>query len=135
MKMKQRILVAIVGLVLVISALVAIFIYETYRIDYSSINHIKGAQRGPNEFSDLANDICVTSADDINYIVKGRFHIQINYGRQVIDMNVTSFKSKEFHDRLKEIGIVVKYHENDDGSILYRVTYWDEVVEEIVYST
>lgn len=128
--MKNKIIAASVCLVLSIFTIVALYVYLTYRIDYSAINHIKKAQIGANKFADMADDISVESVDDIYFIVRSKFDIQIHYGKQIINMNLTCFKSDEFHERLSEIGIEVKFREKDDGTIEYRVTYWGEKVEE-----
>lgn len=128
---KRNILVAFLGLMLVCLALAALYFYEFYRIDYSAIDYIESLQKGPGNFLDLAGDIGVTSADDLGYEIKGRYNIVIHYGKQIIKMNTRCFKSDEYKDRIKRIGLEVKTHDTKDenGTILYRITYWGEEIE------
>lgn len=132
MSMKIRIAFAAFGLFLAIGALVGIVIYlEWYRVDMSGIEHIEQAQRGPNDFNDPAGDIAVQSVDDIGYVVKGDYLLDIHYGRQVIAMNKKCFESKEFRTALSEIGIKVYTRKDDEtGKVMYKVTYWDDKVSE-----
>lgn len=128
--MKSRILIALLGLIIVIAALVGLYIYSSQRIDYSSIDYIKKMQKGHNEFLDLANDIGVSSADDLGYRVNGEYDITIFYGQQTIEVNRSAFESAEFRERLAAIGVEIKSKKLDDGSVKYRVTYWDDVIDE-----
>ena len=129
-RMGAQVIVALIGIALVVVALVALYWFDYTRIDYSAINHIKELQIAPNNFSDLSGDIGVSSVDDIGYKIEGDYNLSIYYGKQVIKVPPTAFKSEDFRKRLKEIGIEMFHHVNEDGSILYRVTYWGEATEE-----
>lgn len=132
MNIRWRILMAASGFFIVVAALIGIFYYMTYvRVDMSTIEYIGRMQIGPNKFNDLSGDINVESGDDIGYIIRGDYQIDIHYGSQIISMNKNCFKSQEYLDKLNKIGIKVQSHQNDDGSILYRVTYWGDPVEEL----
>ncbi len=130
--MKARIAVAATALFLVIGALIGIYVYmELYRVDMGTIEHIKQCQASPNEFNDPSNDIQVSSVDDIGYLVRGSYLIDIHYGRQIISMNKKCFESEEFRRGLKSIGIQVYTHVKEDtGDVLYKVTYWGDTVKE-----
>ena len=129
-KVKTQIAIAAVGLFIAAAAFIALYIYQGQRVDMSTIEHILTLQKGPNDFLDLANDIGVESSDDIGFIVEGEYDINIHYGRQIIEMNSNCFMSEEFRQGLERIGILVYTHENEDGSILYKVTYWGEEVDQ-----
>lgn len=128
--MKKRIFVAALGLLICIAALLLLYGYVDTRVDTSTIEYIESLQTSPNVFVDLANDINVSSANDIGFIVEGDYHILIYYGGQIIDMTKNCFESEEYKQLLRRIGIKVYTHVNDDASILYKVTYWDEEVEQ-----
>lgn len=127
---RSQIAAAFIVMILVAGILVGLYVYMSVRVDTSTVDYIKQMQRGPNNFLDLANDINVSSADDIGYQPKGRYSINIYYGDQIIEMNKNCFKDSSYKKKLKEIGIEVLTHENEDGSVLYRVTYWGEPVDE-----
>lgn len=124
------IVVAFIMFVIVCCVIGYLYMWSTYSPDYSAINHIKTNMRGPNIFSDLSNDIDVDGPDDIGFIVKGEYHLEIHYGKQIITVTRNCFFDEKYKAALAEIGIEIKYHVNDDGSIMYRVTYWDDVVDE-----
>lgn len=130
--MRARIAISVTALFLAIGALVGAYYYMTFvRIDTAAIEHIKDAQRKPNDFNDPSGDINVSSVDDIGYVVKGDYLLDIHYGRQVISMNKKCFENKEFRNKLGEIGIKVFTHVDDKTqNILYKVTYWDEDVDQ-----
>lgn len=128
--MRAQVIVALVGIVLVVAALILLYLYDYNRLDYSTINHIKELQVAPNSFTDLSGDIGVQSVNDVGFEVEGEYNMSIYYGKQVIKVPPTAFKSDEFRSRLEEIGIKIYHHVNDDGSIIYRVTYWGEDTEE-----
>lgn len=130
MKIKSQILLAFFVLALLAGALIGLYAFSAVRVDTSTIDYIQGMQKGPNDFLDLANDINVSSADDVGFIVEGEYSINIHYGDQIIEMNRNCFKSEEYRSALEGIGINVYTHENEDGTILYRVTYWGEDVDE-----
>jgi hypothetical protein len=130
MKIKQQILIAAFALFLGVAALVSIYAYMSLRIDTSTIEHIKTLQRSPGKFIDPGNEINVDSIDDIGFIVLDDYSINIYYGDQVIEMNRNCFKSEAYRNLLSEIGIDVYTHENDDGTILYKVTYWGEEITQ-----
>lgn len=130
MHMKRNIIVCFIGLCFVCAVIIGIYWWMYVRIDYSAINYIKTAQRGANNFSDLAGDIGVESVDDLGFEVKGDFDLLIHYGRQVIRCNRNCLNSDEWKRKAKEIGIVVKFRVNDDDSIDYLVTYWGEPITE-----
>ena len=132
-KMRYGVIVALFGLFLGLGSLVALYVFTAGRIDYSTINHIKDMQRGPNSFHDLSGDIAVSSADDVGYKVDGEYSLTIYYGKQIIHISPNAFKSEEFRSKIGEIGIKLYHHVNEDGSILYKVTYWDEDIDEYVY--
>lgn len=130
-RMRGQIFAALVSLFVVIAALVGLYLFMNNRIDYSTIDYIESCQRGPNSFSDLAGSINVSSADDIGYQVKGKYHLLVKYGDMSIDIPKTAFFNDEFITRIGKIGIQFKYKEDPEtGEIKYRVTYWDEVVDE-----
>lgn len=129
-RMRAQVILALVSIVFVVAILIAIYVFTSMRIDYSAVEHIKSLQLGPNNFADLSGDIGVTSANDLGYTVEGEYHIMIYYGKQVIKVPPTAFESKEFRTALKGIGIEIFHHVNDDGSILYKVTYWGEPIDE-----
>lgn len=133
MHLRAKIPLCVAALVLVLGACCGLYYYTSVRVDTSSIEYIKSMQKGPNEFLDLANDINVESADDIGYIVTGEYSLNIHYGDQVIEMNRNCFSSSEYHDALASIGIRVLSKKLDDGSIIYKVTYWDEPVVELTH--
>lgn len=130
-RMRGQIGAALFMLFVVIALIGGLYYYMDHRIDYSSIDYIKSCQRGPNNFSDLANSINVQSANDVGYQVKGKYHLNILYGDQVIDIPKPAFFDDEFIRRIGEIGIEFKYKEDPEtGEVKYRVTYWDEVIDE-----
>lgn len=129
-RIRYAIVLAFIVLLLLIVVLVCIYGYSKYHVDYSAIEHIKMSQKGPNNFSDLAHDIDVSGPDDIGFIVKGEYDIEIHYGKQIISMHRKCFSDAKYKQALAEIGIEVKYHVNDDGTILYKVTYWGTEVDE-----
>lgn len=116
--------------VLVAGALLAFYFFTEHRIDYSAIDHIKELQMGPNHFSDISGDICVNSADDVGFEVKGDYNLIVYYGKQVIKIPPEAFQSQEFRDALGKIGIKLYYRVGDDGTIMYKVTYWDEPIDQ-----
>lgn len=130
-RMRGQIGAALFMLVIVIVGLVGLYLFVNNKIDYSTIDYIKEAQRGPNSFSDLANSINVQSADDVGYQVKGKYHLNILYGDMVIDVPKTAFFNDEFIRRIGEIGIEFKYKENEEtGQVKYKVTYWGADIDE-----
>ena len=133
MHMKSRIAIAFVGLSIFVIALLGLFYYMTNRVDLSTVNHIAELQTAANEFSDPSGEIQVKSADDIGYYVNSDYNISIHYGRQVIEMNRNCFESEEFRAGLGKIGIRVLTREEEDGTVLYRVTYWDTPVDQYVH--
>ena len=129
---RNSIIAAFILLLFFALILIAIYYKVEFTEDYSAINHIKEFQKGPNHFSDTAHDIDVAGPEDIGYIVKGEFDLEIYYGRQRISVHRKSFSSKKYKEALASIGIEIKYHENEDGSIIYLVTYWGTPVDEYV---
>lgn len=130
-RMRSQIGAALFLLIVAIVAIGGLYFFMNNRIDYSSIDYIKSCQRGPNNFSDLANSINVHSADDVGYQVKGKYHLNILYGDMVIDVPKPAFFDDEFQQRIGEIGIKIKYKENEEtGEVKYRVTYWDAILDE-----
>ena len=135
MHIKCNIAIAFVGLLLGCALLVGIYFYMFVRIDYSSIDYIYSFQKGAYVFSDLAGDIGVDSIDDLGFEVKGEYNLVIHYGRQIIKVNKNCFESEEFHRRIKLIGLEIKTHTNEDGTILYRVESWGEPIVQWDYVT
>lgn len=135
MSMRGRIGIAVVGLVVIIGVLVGLYIYSAQRIDYSTIDYIKEMQKGKNDFLDLANDIGVSSADDLGYRVNSEYNLTIFYGKQTIQVSRNAFESEEFRKRLSEIGVEIKSKKNDDSTVKYRVTYWGDPIDkyDVVY--
>lgn len=134
-RVRGQMLAAILGLVIVIGALVALYIYNYVRIDYAAINHIKELQVSPNHFNDLSGDIGVESVNDLGYKVLGDYNLLIYYGQQVIKVQPNAYRSEDYRRALKEVGIEIFHHVNDDGTILYRVTYWGEPIDEYALVT
>lgn len=128
-KMRAGMIVAIFGIIIVIAALVVLYLYDYMRIDYSTVDHIKTMQRGPNTFSDLSGDIGVSGVEDIGYTVEGEYDLLIYYGKQRITVSPKAFNDADYRNALESIGIKIYTHVNDDGTILYRVTYWGEDVD------
>lgn len=129
-RIRKEILILVIGLFLILGVLAYLYYQSMFGIDYSAIDHIKESQKGPNNFSDLANDIAVTGVDDIGFIVKGEYDLEIHYGRQIIAMHRKCFSDAKYKKALSEIGIEVKFHVNEDKTIQYLVTYWGDEVEE-----
>lgn len=129
-KIKTQIVLAALGLFIVIVALVGLYVYQNNRVDMSTIEYIQSMQKGPSDFLDLANDINVSSADDVGFIVNSEYNINIHYGSQILEMNRKCFMSEQYRKGLEKIGILVYTHVNEDGSILYKVTYWGEEVDQ-----
>lgn len=131
MHLRSKVVAAVLLLCVVLGTCWGLYYYTSVRIDTSTIEYIESMQKGPNDFLDLANDINVESADDIGYVVEGNYHINIHYGDQVIEMNRNCFSSDSYKAALAQIGIEVKFKENDDGTVKYRVTYWDTPVTQL----
>lgn len=129
-RMRAQVILALVSIVFVVALLVFIYMFTSMRIDYTAIDHIESLQLGPNSFADLSGDIGVSSVDDLGYTVEGEFHLMIYYGKQVIKVPPPAYESEEFRAALKKIGIEIFHHINDDGSILYKVTYWGEPIDK-----
>lgn len=129
MHLRAKIAMSVTFLIIVLGSCCLLYYYTSVRVDTSTIDYIKSMQKHPNEFLDLASDINVESADDVGYVVKGDYYLVIHYGSQVFEMNRNCFKSDDYINRLKSIGIKV-YHKEKDGKILYKVTYWDDPVTE-----
>lgn len=131
MHLKRNIVVAFIGLLFMVVVIIGIYYWMYVRIDYSAIDYIKTMQRGANRFSDLAGDIGVESVNDLGFEVKGDYDLLIHYGRQVIKVNKQCLESKEWRQRVGAIGIRIYSKELEDtGEIVYKVTYWDEPIEE-----
>ena len=133
MHLRAKIPLCVALLVIVLGACCGLYYYTSVRVDTSTIEYIESMQKGPNKFLDLARDINVESVDDIGYIVTGEYSLNIYYGDQVIYMNRNCFKSSEYRDALATIGIRVLSKKLDDGSIIYKVTYWDDPVVELTH--
>lgn len=133
MNVKWKIFFASVGFIFVMVALVGFYYFTETRMDMSTVEYIQSMQSSPNQFLDLANDINVSSAEDLGYIVEGNYSINIMYGDQIIRMTKKCFESKEYRQEIAKIGLKVYVHvdENDPEKILYRVTYWDDPVKEL----
>ena len=133
MNIKYKILLGAIALVITCAGCYAFYYYTDNRVETATIEYIKSMQKSPNEFLDIANDINVSSADDVGFIVRGRYSIDICYGDQIIRMTKKCFESDEYKQMLSEIGIEVKFKvdPNDAGNIKYRVTYWGDVVKEL----
>lgn len=130
-KITIPVLLAGTGFILVMFVLAGAFVYTMFRVDTSSLKHILELQAGKNDFGPLGvQEIGVESVDDVRYVVNGPLDITIHYGRQVIHMPPKAFESDEFRSLLKQVGVQVYTHENDDGSHQYKVTYWGEECEE-----
>lgn len=129
-RMRAQVILALVSIIGVAGLLIAIYMFTYSRIDYTAIDHIESLQKGPNSFADLSGDIGVTSVDDLGFTVEEDYHLIIYYGKQVIKVPPAAFESTEFRDALKRIGIEIFHHVNDDGSILYKVTYWGEPIDK-----
>lgn len=128
---KYRILVAGIGLTIVFAALLGVIYYMMYmRVDTATLDYLASLQKGKYTFNDVGQDICVESIDDIGYIIKGKYNLNIYYGKRVIEMNKACFKSDKFREALDKVGLKVLTHENEDGEVLYKVTSWGEEIEE-----
>lgn len=131
--MRAKIFLTAFGISLLAAACFLLYYYTDTRVETSTIDYIEKMQRSPNKFNDLAKDINVSSADDIGFIVKDNYVIDIFYGEQIIRMTRACFQSKEYRTKLAKIGIKVYVHVNPDDAndIKYRVTYWDTDVDEL----
>lgn len=131
MKISRNIILCFTGFLFVVFLLIALYMWDYTRIDYSTIDYITGLQKGPGNFLDLSGDIDVHSVDDLGFEVKGEYDIILHYGRQVIKINHQCLMNEEWRQRVGKIGIKV-YSKLDDktGERKYRVTYWDESIEE-----
>lgn len=131
MKIGRNIIIAALGLFLVVVAIVAIYLYDYMRIDYSTIDYITGLQKGPGNFLDLSGDIDVHSYEDLGFEVKGEYDILIHYGKQVIRVNRQCLESDEWRDKVGKIGIKVYSRvDKETDERLYRITYWGEDIEQ-----
>ena len=130
MHLKRNIAVASNGFLLVVLALIGIYVYMNFRIDTSSMEYIRQFQKGAFNFIDLANDIGVSSIDDIGYEVKGKYNILIHYGKQVIKVNERCLRSEDFKAKASAIGLKILTHENEDGTVMYKITCWDQPCTE-----
>ena len=130
MRMRREMFAAFVMLVLVVGAIIGIYYYMDYvRVDYRVLDYIYQFQTEKFTFSDIGGDISVESVNDIGYSIEGYKRLQIYYGKQRIKVNKHCFDDQQFRQKLGKIGIVIKTHENDDGTLLYKVTCWDEEID------
>lgn len=127
---KSQIAIAVLGTLLVVAAAVLLYAHLYARIDYSAIDYISTLQKGANSFSDLAGDIAVESVEDLGFEVTGDYQLVIHYGKQIIKVNKNCLTSDEWKLRAGRIGIEVLTHVNEDGTVLYRVTYWGEPITQ-----
>ena len=131
MKIGRNIVFAAIAMLMVIVVLISIYLYDYTRIDYTTIDYIKSLQKGPSNFLDLSGDIGVKSIDDLGFEVKGEYDLLIHYGRQVIKVNKQCLDSEEWVNKASGIGLKVYTKVSEEtGKRLYRVTYWDDKVEQ-----
>ena len=131
MTTRKQLIIASVAFLVMVAILVGIYVYVSYfNVNTSSIDYIYSMQTGQNKFRDLAGDINVKSADDIHYKVNGDWNIIIQYGDQYIAMNHAAFRSEDYRAKLAKIGIHVYTHVDAKDIIEYKVTYWDDPIEE-----
>ena len=131
MSTRKQLILASIALLLVVSALVGIYVYSAYfNVSTASIDYISSMQKGKNKFQDMAGDINVKSVEDIHYKVNSDWNIVIKYGDQYITMNHAAFRNSKYRAKLSNIGIHVYTHVNADKTVEYKLTYWDDPVEE-----
>lgn len=132
MTIKYKILIGAIGLAIVMSVLVGFYYYTDNREDTKTVEYIIGMQKSPNVFMDIANDINVSSADDVYYIVRGKYNIEIHYGDQIIRMTKACFTDESYRALIAKIGLEVQVHVADETkNVEYHVTYWGTPVEEM----
>lgn len=135
MRIKQQIAFAVILLSLAVTIFLGLYWYLATRVDTSTIDYIYSFQKGAYHFNDLSDDIDVDSIDDLGFEVKGEYELVIHYGKQVIKVNKQCLDSKEFHQKLERIGLVIKHKVLEDGTILWRIESWDEPITEWDYVT
>ena len=130
-KMKHNIVIATIGFILVVLCLVALYLFEYARIDYSTIDYIKSMQKSANNFLDLSGDIGVTSYEDLGFEQKSDYDLLIHYGKQVIKVNKWCLESTAWRNRVGAIGLKVYSRvDPETDKREYRITYWDEEIEQ-----
>ena len=126
----KRIAVVVMFLVVAGAAVFGIFYYTAVRIDDSVVDELIAAQKGPYKFVDVANDIGVASVEDLGFVNNGDWNVSLYYGKKIIKINKRALESQEFKDKLKQLGIVVMFREDDEGKVQFRITSWDEEVTQ-----
>lgn len=126
------VVISVLCMLIATALLIGLYYYESHRIDYSTIKYIKSQMKGKYTYSDLANDIGVNSEDDLGYEVKDRYHLVLYYGEQVINITPTCFKTPEFFEKLKEIGVTVEWRVRDDGEVGYKLEYFGDPIQKWV---
>lgn len=129
-----RALIVVSGIVLLLlfgGGLVAT-VYMGSRADTKPIEQIRANMLAPNKFYTGETTVGVKSVDDLGYILKSRV-IELHYGKIVVNIPYKALSNKEYMDELSDIGINVYRRKIDDNSYEYRLTYWDEVIEEWAY--
>lgn len=128
MKLSTRIIIVAVLSFIAGGVFLAINYYSNNQVSYASIELIENSQQKPNVFTDLGNQIGVSSADDLCYMYK-RNVLTIYYGQQLIKIPKAKLFDEELISRLDGIGIKVFYSEEDDD---FYITYWDVMIRKVV---
>lgn len=103
--------------------------YSNNKLDYSAIETIKSNMRGPGRFYTGETTVCVDSVDDIGYVLKPSA-INLYYGKILVNIPYSALKDEEYLTALSEIGIKIYTRVDEEENTQYRITYWDETVQE-----
>lgn len=124
--------IAALAIVVVIGAIIAVGLtyYSDNKTNYDVIKLIHDRQKRPNEFIDMDGQVGVTDVHNLGYILKDS-KIELHYGVQVIDIPYRTLDDSDWMDALGTIGIKVYRRVNEEtGKTEYRLTYWDETIQE-----
>ena len=130
MGLGKRIGVIVMILVVVGIAVFGIFYFTAVRVDTSVIEDIRDAQKGPYSFSDVGNEIAANSIEDIGFKDNGDWNINLYYGKKVIKINKNCMEDEEFMSLLSDIGIEMKFRDDENGTPQYKITCWGEPVTQ-----
>ena len=126
-----RISIILAGLVVVL-ATVAFFgmqYISDSRPDMTTIETIKANMKSPGKFYTAETTVCVDSVDDLGYICKDT-HINLYYGKVLVNIPYKSLNDEEYMKALEEIGIKVYSREDESGDVHYKLTYWGDTITE-----
>lgn len=124
-----------IGVITLLIVVVGVAVFGIYylldtRVDISIIEEIRDAQKGPYKFSDIGNEIDAHSIEDIGFKDNGDWNISLYYGKKVIKINKNCMEDQDFMSALKDIGIEMKFREDENGTPQYKITCWGEEVQQ-----